>query len=194
MSEKEQKDKATLPGGDIQKHLFESRSVMIYGEIDMDLASKVNMQLLALSQASHDPIRVFVNSPGGHVEAGDSIHDVIKFIPAPVHMIGTGWVASIAAIIYLGAKKENRFSLKNTRFLLHQPHGGMQGSAQDVKIQAEEIIKMRHRLNQIISEESNVSLEKVAEHTDRDYWLGADEAVKYGLVNKVIETMDQLPK
>lgn len=190
----EQKKEAEIMSNDMQKHFFKARSIMIFGEVDMDLACKVSSQLLALSQASSDPIRVFVNSPGGHVESGYTIHDVMRFIECPIHVVGTGWVASIASIIYLATPKKFRFVLPNTRFLLHQPHGGMQGTAQDVKIQAEEIIKMREHLNQIISDESGVDLETVRQHTDRDYWLSAQEAIDYGLAGQIIRGVSELPK
>lgn len=179
---------------DIQKYFFQARSVMIFGEVDMDLACKVSSQLLSLAQASSDPIRVFINSPGGHVESGYTIHDVMRFIECPIHTIGTGWVASIASIIYLATPKKFRFILPNTRFLLHQPHGGMQGTAQDVKIQAEEIIKTREHLNKMIAEESGVDLAKVKHHTDRDYWLSAEEAIEYGLAGHIIRHVSELPK
>jgi ATP-dependent Clp protease, protease subunit len=192
--ENQEKEGAPVMSSDMQKHFFQSRSVMIFGEVDMDLACKISSQILALSQASSDPIRVFVNSPGGHVESGYTIYDMLKFVKCPIHMVGTGWVASIASIIYLATPKKFRFVLPNTRFLLHQPHGGMQGTAQDVKIQAEEIIKTREHINRMISEETGVDMTKVSQHTDRDYWLSAEEALKYGLVGSIISSIDDLPK
>ena len=174
------------------KNLFDSRTVMVFGEVSMEQAQKVTAQLLALAQHSDDPINVIINSPGGHVEAGDTMHDMIGFVSCPVRVIGSGWVASAGALTFLGAKKENRYCLPNTRFLLHQPSGGMQGTAQDIKIQAEEIIKMRERLNQIIAEGTGQKIEKVREDTDRDYWLSAQEAVEYGLVHKIIKHVKEL--
>jgi ATP-dependent Clp protease protease subunit len=187
--EKDKKDEVT-PSWD--KNLFDSRSILIFGEINMELAQKVCAQLLALSLKSKDPIKVFINSPGGHVESGDTIHDMLGFIDCPVKIIGTGWVASAGALIYLGAKKENRFSLANTRFLLHQPHGGMRGTASDIKIQAEEIIKMRERINRIIAKETGTPYEKVAKDTERDYWLSPEEAKTYGIVHKIINHITEL--
>jgi ATP-dependent Clp protease protease subunit len=175
-----------------EKNLFDSRSVLIFGEITMELAQKITAQLLALSQHSQDPIKVIINSPGGHVEAGDTMHDMLRFISCPVYAIGTGWVASAGALIYLGVKKENRLCLPNTRFLLHQPSGGMQGTAMDIKIQAEEIIKMKERLNQIIAHETGQSIEKVRGDTERDYWLSAQEAQTYGLVQRIITNVADL--
>lgn len=192
--EKQEKENGAAMSHDMQKHFFQARSIMIFGEVDMDLACKISSQILALSQASNDPIRVFVNSPGGHVESGYTIYDMLKFVKCPIYMVGTGWVASIASIIYLATPKKFRFVLPNTRFLLHQPHGGMQGTAQDVKIQAEEIIKTREHLNRMIAEETGVDVAKVHQHTDRDYWLSAEEALKYGLAGSIIRTVDDLPK
>jgi ATP-dependent Clp protease protease subunit len=191
MSEKD-KDKKDEAAPSWDKNLFDSRSVLIFGEINMELAQKVSAQLLALSLKSQDPIKVFINSPGGHVESGDTIHDMIRFVECPVKIIGTGWVASAGALIYLGAEKKNRFSLPNTRFLLHQPHGGMRGTASDIKIQAEEIIKMRERINRIIAKETGTPYEKVAKDTERDYWLSPEEAKAYGIVHKIINNAAEL--
>lgn len=191
MSDEKEKKSEPLPAM-WEKNLFDSRSVLIFGEITMELAQKVTAQLLALSQHSQDPIKVIINSPGGHVEAGDTMHDMLRFVSCPVYAIGTGWVASAGALIYLGVKKENRLCLPNTRFLLHQPSGGMQGTAMDIKIQAEEIIKMKERLNQIIARETGQSVEKVREDTERDYWLGVQEAQTYGLVQRIITNVADL--
>lgn len=176
-------DKSTI----IENELFKARTIMIFGEINMRVAEKVSAQLISMSHASKEPIKILINSPGGHVESGDTIHDMIRFIDAPIHMIGTGWVASAGALIFLGASKENRYCLPNTRFLLHQPSGGMQGVAEDIAIQAEEIMKMKERLNQIISQETGTPVEKVRKDTERDYWLTPSEAISYGLVKKVIK-------
>ncbi|MEH6411861.1 MAG: ATP-dependent Clp protease proteolytic subunit, partial [Hyphomonas sp.] len=154
--------------------------------IDFKQAKRVCERLLALSSESDKPILLVISSPGGHVESGDMIHDMIKFVGAPVKVLGTGWVASAGALIYSAAAKENRYALKNTRFLLHEPRGGVGGQATDVEIQAREIIKMRERLNKIFAEATGKSLEKIKEDTDRDFWMSADEAVEYGLVSKVV--------
>ncbi|MGG6896470.1 MULTISPECIES: ATP-dependent Clp protease proteolytic subunit [Rhizobium] len=186
--EDEQEDKKTeLPlGKDAEANLFKSRSIFIYGGITQELAQKVCSQLVALAAASDDDIRIYVNSPGGHVESGDSIHDMIKFIKPKVWMIGTGWVASAGALIYVSAPKERRICLPNTRFLLHQPSGGTRGMASDIEIQAREIIKMNERLNRIFSEATGQAIEKIAKDTDRDYWLSAEEAKAYGLVSRIV--------
>ena len=176
----------------IQQALFKSRTVLIFGEIDMKLAERVCAQLLAYSSESEDDIRVVVNSPGGHVESGDTIHDMIRFVQPKIKMIGTGWVASAGAHIFLGAEKSRRFCLPNTRFLLHQPLGGVRGPASDISIEAEEILKMRERLIREISKETGQPYEKVIRDTDRNFWMSAEEAVKYGVVGKIIERADQV--
>jgi ATP-dependent Clp protease, protease subunit len=176
----------------IQQALFKSRTVLIFGEIDMKLAERVCAQLLAYSAESEDDIRVIVNSPGGHVESGDTIHDMIRFVQPKIKMIGTGWVASAGAHIFLGADKSRRYCLPNTRFLLHQPLGGVRGPASDITIEAEEIIKMRERLIREIAKETGQTYEKVEADTDRNFWMGAEEAVKYGLVTKVIQRSDEV--
>jgi ATP-dependent Clp protease protease subunit len=137
---------------------------------------------------------MFINSPGGHVESGDSIHDVIHFIgdSAPVRIIGTGWVASIAAHIYLAAPRDRRYCLPNTRFLLHQPMGGVRGPATDIGIEANEIIKTRERINKVIAAETGQPLDKVALDTDRNYWMSPEEAIAYGMVGKIITSPKQL--
>jgi ATP-dependent Clp protease protease subunit len=144
--EKDDEKKAPEPqSSEITKALFKSRTVLVFGEVDMKMAERVTAQLLAYAESEGD-IRVVVNSPGGHVESGDTIHDMIRFVGNRVKMIGTGWVASAGAHIFLGAKKENRFCLPFTRFLLHQPLGGVRGQASDISIEAEEILKLRARL------------------------------------------------
>jgi ATP-dependent Clp protease protease subunit len=188
--EEEEEEKTKTPQSvPVDKHLFDSRTVLITGSITQELARDVTARLLALSQVSKDPINVIVCSPGGHVESGDMIHDMIAFIGVPVNMIGVGWVASAGALIYVSVPKERRFCLPNTRFLLHQPSGGAGGPATDIEIQAREIIKMRDRLNQIFADATGQSLERIAKDTDRDFWMGPDEAIAYGLVNKVVKTI-----
>ncbi|MEM7740787.1 MAG: ATP-dependent Clp protease proteolytic subunit [Pseudomonadota bacterium] len=179
---------AARPAMAVDKHLFESRQVLIVGEISMDLAKSVCQRLLALAQASDDPITVMVSSPGGHVESGDMIHDMIQFIKPKVNIVGSGWVASAGALIYVAVPKERRFCTANTRFLLHQPSGGAGGQASDIEIQAREIVKMKERLNKIFAAATGQPLEKVEKDTDRDYWMSPDEAIEYGLVGKVVSS------
>lgn len=180
------------PGSPVANALYKARTVMIFGEINDKLAERVSAQLLALSAEGEGDIKVIVNSPGGHVESGDTIHDMISFVKPRVVMIGTGWVGSAAAHIYLGAKKANRFCLPNTRFLLHQPAGGVRGQASDIQIEAEEIIKMRKRINDIIARETGQPIEKVDLDTERNYWMGAEDAKRYGLVAQIIGNISEL--
>jgi len=189
--EKEDKKAPEPQSSEIAKALFKSRTVLIFGEVDMKMAERVSAQLLAYAESEGD-IRVIVNSPGGHVESGDTIHDMVRFVGNRVKMIGTGWVASAGAHIFLGAKKENRFCLPFTRFLLHQPLGGVRGQASDISIEAEEIIKMRARLIREISVETGQPYEKVVADTERNFWMGAEDAVKYGLVSRVITTAKEV--
>lgn len=194
MNDENEDDKTKeLPlGKETEANLFKSRSIFIYGGITMELAQKVCTQLVALAAASDEDIRIYVNSPGGHVESGDSIHDMIKFIKPKVWIIGTGWVASAGALIYVSVPKERRICLPNTRFLLHQPSGGTRGMVSDIEIQAREIIKMNQRLIKIFAKATGQSEEKIAKDIDRDYWLGAEDAVAYGLVSRIIENQSEI--
>ena len=176
----------------IRNRLFRARTLIISGEVNQKLASEVIGQLLALDAESVEPITVFINSQGGHVESGDTIHDIVRFIRSPVRMVGTGWVASAGALIYVAVPRERRFSLPNTRFLLHQPAGGARGTAADVEIEAKEILKMRQRLNRVFAEQTGQPVEKIVDDTHRNFWLSADEAVEYGLVGKVIAQVGEI--
>ena len=178
----------------LENRLLSERRVLVFGTIDDKLARDVCARLLTLASESSDPIDVFINSPGGHVESGDTIHDMVRFIDssAPVRMVGTGWVASAGATIYLGARKEHRYALPNTRFMLHQPLGGAQGQATDIAIEAREIVKIRERINRLIAEATGQQYEKVAEDTDRNYWMSAAEAVEYGVVGQLIQSLVDL--
>ena len=179
-------DEKPAPSGLMMSKFLEARTVLIFGGIDQKLAQMVSAQLLYLDHISSDPIKIIINSPGGHVESGDTIHDLISYISAPVAVIGTGWVASAGTHIFLGAPKERRFCLPNTRFLIHQPSGGARGRAGDIAIQAQEIVKMRERLAKVISEKTGQKIERVREDIERDYWMTTDEAVDYGILGKVI--------
>ncbi|MBS1085752.1 ATP-dependent Clp protease proteolytic subunit [Gluconobacter sphaericus] len=189
-------DNKTLnsPISELEGRLFDQRKVLIFGGINDKIARDVTGRLLALAGTSDKPIDVYVNSPGGHVESGDTIHDMIRFVDsiAPINMIGTGWVASAGALIYAAGRPERRVCLPNTRFLLHQPMGGVRGPATDIDIEAREIIKMRERLNRIFAKETGQTYEKVAKDTDRNYWMSANEAIAYGLVNRVIHSATDL--
>lgn len=176
----------------MQERLMESRSIFISGEINQRLAKEVMMQLTALATMNDEPITIYLNSQGGHVEAGDTIHDFIRFVKPVVRIVGTGWVASAGAHIFLAVEKENRFCLPNTRFLLHQPMGGVGGQASDIQIEARQIIKMRERLNRIIAERTGQSYEKVVKDTDRNYWMTAEEAIEYGVVHKIVRSFSEI--
>jgi ATP-dependent Clp protease, protease subunit len=180
------------PTGRADQLFWKSRSVIITGQINDKLASRVVMQLLALAQESDDPINVFISSPGGHVESGDMVHDMIKFIKPVVRTIGSGWVASAGALIFVGAAKENRYCLPNTRFLLHEPSGGVGGKVTDIQIQAQQLRIMRERFNKLFAEATGQTPEKIAKDTDRDFWLTTDQALAYGLLGKVIRSADEL--
>jgi ATP-dependent Clp protease protease subunit len=171
---------------------FKSRFVMLFGEINHAVARATCTRLIALSEESDAPISMLISSPGGHVESGDAIHDVIRFVRSPVTTIGTGWVASAGTHVFLAAEKSRRVCLPNTRFMIHQPGGGAGGPATDIAIQAKEIIKTRERIARVISRQTGKDLEKVLTDMERDFWLSADEAIEYGLVSRVIESAKEL--
>ncbi len=176
----------------IPQALFKARTVLIFGEVDMKMAERVTAHLLALAAEGDGDIRIVLNSPGGHVESGDTIHDMIKALRPRIKMIGTGWVASAGVHIFLGADKANRFAMPNTRFMIHQPLGGVRGKASDIQIEAEEILKMHDRINKTIANETGQPLSRVQQDTDRNFWMSAEEAKTYGLVGRVIERMDKI--
>lgn len=186
------KEKSEDGAGAFASLFLKSRSVLVTGEINDKLANKVVTQLLALAEESDDPINMFISSPGGHVESGDMVHDMIKFITPKVRTIGSGWVASAGALIFIGAEKEDRYCLPNTRFLLHQPSGGIGGQVTDMQIQAEQIRIMRARFDKLFAEATGQTPEKISADTQRDFWLTTEEAVAYGLLDKVIAKADQL--
>ena len=173
--------------------LMKHRTLTLFGEVNQDVSRRLSEKLLALAYESDDPITLYISSPGGHVESGDTIFDMIRYIKPVVRTVGTGWVGSIATHIYLAPDKENRFSLPNTRFLIHQPHGGFGGDASDIEIHAREIVKTRERINAVIAAQTGQSIERVTEDTDRDYWMSAEESLDYGLVGKIINSVDELP-
>ena len=174
------------PSSFMEKALYEARTILLTGDINDKIARSVCAQLLAYSAVNDKPILLVVSSPGGHVESGDMIHDMIKFVKAPVNILGTGWCASAGALIYAAGQRQRRFALPNTRFLLHEPRGGVGGQASDVEIQAREIIRMRERLNRIFAEATGQPIERIKKDTDRDYWMSAKEALDYGLVGKIV--------
>jgi len=171
---------------------FKSRFVMLFGEINHAVARATCTRLIALAEDSDGPITVLISSPGGHVESGDSIHDIIRFVRAPVTTVGTGWVASAGTHVFLAAPRERRLCLPNTRFMIHQPGGGAGGPASDIAIQAKEILRTRERIARAISRQTGQTFEKVLSDMERDFWLSADEAISYGLVSKIIESSREL--
>ena len=177
----------------VGERLLAARKIVICEEINQKMARRVVQELLALAEDSDDPITLFINSQGGHVEAGDTIHDMIKFIKPQVRVIGTGWVASAGTHIYLAADKANRYCLPNTRFLIHQPSGGVGGKVTDIAIQAQQIERMRERLAKVIADATGTPIEKVREDIERDHWLTTDEAIDYGILTKVITSEAELP-
>lgn len=176
----------------LQRELVRSRTVLVFGEVTTELAHITVAQLTALAARSDDPIRMVVHSPGGHVEAADTIHDVVRFIRPRVVMIGTGWVASAGALIYCAAAREDRLSLPNTRFLLHQPLGGVRGRADEIEIETAQILGMRDRLNRLFADATGRPLDELARDTDRNHWMNAEQARAYGLVGRIVDRVDAL--
>lgn len=190
--DKDKEDAKAAKSPALDERLFKARTILIYGSITQKLAETVSARLLALAAESDDPITIYINSQGGHVESGDTIHDMIKFVKPDVRIIGTGWVASAGVLIYAAAKRENRLSLPNTRFMMHQPSGGARGTASDIAISAREIVQMRLRLNEIIAAATGQPLERVQGDSERDYWMSATQAKEYGLVGRVIDSASQI--
>ncbi len=190
--EEEEEKHAEKPSLNLQEKFLETRTILIFGEINQKIAETVTQQLLMLSTMSDDDIKIIINSQGGHVESGDTIFDMIRFVKPKVKIIGTGWVASAGALIYAAPPVKQRYSLPNTRFLLHQPLGGIRGSAQDLAIEAQEILRMRKRLNEIFAKQTNQPLDKIEHDTDRNFWMTADEAKAYGLVGHIVENLKEI--
>ena len=174
--------------------LFEERTVIISGPITQQLVERVTAQLVALAADSDEAVTLFINSQGGHVESGDTIHDLLRFIEPRVRTVGTGWVASAGALIFVAVPREDRYCLPNTRFLLHQPAGGVQGPGSDIAIEAEQIVQMRERLNRLFARQTGQPLEKIEEDTQRNFWLTAKEAKDYGLVGHIVESTREIPR
>jgi ATP-dependent Clp protease protease subunit len=176
----------------LEEKAFKSRTLLIFGAITDQSAADVARRLIALDADSQQPIDILVSSPGGHLESGDAIHDIVRFISAPVNMIGTGWVGSAATHLYLAVPRERRFCLPNTRFLIHQPSGGAGGPASDIAIHAREILRARQRVAQAIARETGKPLDAVLADIERDRWLSAEEAIDYGLVSRIIQRKSEL--
>ena len=172
--------------------MLKTRTVLISGTIKKELAEKTIRQLLLLEDMSDDPIRVFIDSPGGDADAGYAIFDMLRFVKPDIWTIGMGLVASAAAIIQLAAPKERRVGLPNSHYLIHQPLSGIRGVATDIEIHAKELEKLRGKINRLIADETGVPYIQVEKDTDRDYWMNAAEAVNYGLISKVITRREEI--
>lgn len=194
--EKEDKEvkEGKSTGSDWTDKFFKTRTILLSGEVNKALAEKVIRQLLVLEAEGPEPIRIFIDSPGGDVDAGYAIFDMIRFVSCPVFTIGMGLVASAGALILLAAPKERRLGLPNSHYLIHQPLSGIRGVATEIEIHALELEKLRVKLNGLIAQETGQPLSRVEVDTDRDYWMTADEALNYGLVSQVITTRTQLPQ
>jgi ATP-dependent Clp protease protease subunit len=172
--------------------MLKTRTILLSGEIKKELAERTIRQLLLLEDMGDDPIRIFIDSPGGDADAGYAIFDMIRFVKPPVWTVGMGLVASAAAIIQLASPKGQRVGLPNSHYLIHQPLSGIRGVATDIEIHARELEKLREKINRLIADETGVAFGQVEKDTDRDYWLDAEEAVKYGLISKVISSRVEL--
>ena len=189
----DEKDEKEGVGDFMMKKILETRTIVLARPVTDKLYEKViNMLMLLESADAEKPVKIFVNSPGGSADSGFAIYDAMKFVKCPIITITNGICASAAVIIFLGGDKDKRYSLPNSRFLIHQPSTFAQGQATDLAITAKEILKIREQYNSIVSEATGKSIEKITEDADRDFWLSANEAVEYGLVSKVISTRAEL--
>lgn len=179
----------------LTEKFLKTRQILLSGEINKELAEKIVRQLLVLeADDSEKTIYMYIDSPGGDVDAGFAIFDMIRFIKAPVVVVGMGLIASAGALILLAADKKDRLGLPNSRYLIHQPSSGMKGVATDIQIHAKEMEKTRALINRIIAEQTGKPFEQVAKDTDRDYWLDANEAVEYGLISRIVTKRSDLKK
>ncbi len=186
-------DKRNEQGAEaLMQKMMKTRTILLSGEVNKALAERVVRQLLLLEDAGDEPIRVFIDSPGGDADAGYAIFDMMRFIKPDVNTIGMGLVASAGALILLAAPKERRYATPNSHYLIHQPLSGMRGVATDIEIHAKELQKTRERINKLISDETGQPLEKVEQDTDRDFWMSADEAKEYGLVSRIVSSRSEL--
>ena len=176
----------------LYEKILKTRSILLSGEINKDSADKFIKDLLVLEAESNDPVKVFINSPGGDVDAGFAIYDMVRFVSCPVIMIGMGLIASAASLILLAVPAERRVGLPNSSYLIHQPLSEMKGNATDIEIHAMQLEKIKAKLNRIISEATGTDLAAVAADTDRDHWLDASEAQRYGLISRVVESRSKL--
>ncbi|MFW6362307.1 MAG: ATP-dependent Clp protease proteolytic subunit [Spirochaeta sp.] len=172
--------------------MMETRSILLSGEVNKELAERVVRQLLLMESAGDEPIKVFIDSPGGDVDAGYAIFDMLRFVKPEIYTIGMGLVASAGALILLAAPQERRIGLPNSHYLIHQPLSGIRGNATEIEIHAREIERTKVKLNQLIADETGQDLNKVVKDTDRDYWMSASEALEYGLLSRIVTTRTEL--
>ena len=192
LADEDDKEKDGGDGG-LMKKMLKTRAILVFEQVSDKLARRVQSNLLLLQQDDEKaPITVYINSPGGSADSGFAIFDSLRFFKPPVRTIVTGMCASAAVLPFLAVPKERRFSLPNARFLLHQPSTMVMGSASDVAINAEEIVKLRERYNQIVGEECGKTMDQVTKDADRDFWLSPEEARKYGLVGRVVKHIGDL--
>jgi len=189
--DEQEKDKSSLIDP-LAGRMLKTRTILLCGEINKELAEKTIRQLLLLEDMSEEPIRIFIDSPGGDADAGYAIFDMIRFVKPYVWTIGMGLVASAAAIIQLASPKDRRLGLPNSHYLIHQPLSGIRGVATDIEIHAKELEKLRDRINRLIAQETGNPQDQVEKDTDRDYWMNAAEAVNYGLISRVITNRDEI--
>lgn len=193
LEEEEEKNEEKKPGQELLvERMMEARTILLSGEINKELAERVIRQLILLESKSDEPIKVFIDSPGGDADAGFAIYDMMRFIKPEVYIVGMGLVASAAAIILLAAPKDRRIALPNSHYLIHQPLSGIRGVATEIEIHAKELEKLRAKINKLISDETGRAVEKVEQETDRDYWLSAEEAIEYGLISRIVKTRAEL--
>ncbi|RKX87215.1 MAG: ATP-dependent Clp protease proteolytic subunit [Spirochaetes bacterium] len=190
--EDDKKEKKEEGGHDLSEKMMDTRTIILSGEVDKDLAEKVVTQLLLLEAAGDEPIKIFIDSPGGDVDAGYAIFDMIRFVKPDVYTIGMGLVASAGALILLAAPKEHRLGFPNSHYLIHQPLSGIRGVATEIEIHAKELEKLRIKLNHLISEETGQDITQVGKDTDRDFWMNAEESMEYGLISKIISKREEL--
>lgn len=195
LNDEDDEKKKNVTPDPFSERFLKTRQIILTGEVNKDLADSIARQLLILdTEDSKKPIYMYIDSPGGDVDAGFAIFDMIRFVKAPVYLIGMGLIASAATLILLAAPKERRLGLPNSRYLIHQPLGGMRGVATDIEIYAKDMEKIKGKLNKLIADETGTSLEQVTKDTERDYWLDSDEAVKYGLISSIIVKKEELVK
>lgn len=193
--DEDEKKKAPEMPDPLTEKFLKTRQIILSGEINKDLADKIVRQLLVLeADDAKKTIYMYIDSPGGDVDAGFAIFDMIRFIKSPVVLVGMGLIASAATLVLLAVPKEKRVGLPNSRYLIHQPMSGMKGVATDIEIHAKEMEKTKALLNKLIADETGTPLDQVTQDTNRDYWLDSEEAVKYGLISKIVTKRTDLPK